>query len=148
DPARATRTSSLAVRISTPVSSRAITRPRMDMALAIDSAAGLFGPGAERGRNESPQGSSLDAFDVLLGAGVHLDELALVDEQRHLDLGPGRYPRRLGHVAGRIPARAGLCLGNLDLDEVGQAHPHGAVVEEQDRALEVVHHQIVIVTQD
>jgi len=52
-------------------------------------------------------------FDIIPGAGVDLDFIALVDKQGHLHLGTGRQRGRLGGVGGRIALDARLAIGDF-----------------------------------
>ncbi len=63
---------------------------------------------------------TLGAAQILAGAGVDLDLVALVDEQGHLDLGAGLDDGGLGHVGGGVALDARLGLGNDQLNEVGR----------------------------
>ena len=51
---------------------------------------------------------SLGAAQILAGAGIDLDLVALVDEQRHLDLSAGLDGSGLGDVGSSVASEAGL----------------------------------------
>ncbi|CAN4033363.1 DUF2178 domain-containing protein, partial [Dysosmobacter welbionis] len=74
----------------------------------------------------------LAAADILASAGVDLDLVARVDEQRHLHLSTGLQRRGLGHVGGGVAPQAGLGLRDLQVHEVGHFHgEHAALVAHQ-----------------
>src|SRR5687768_9441677 len=58
----------------------------------------------------------LGALDVGGGAGVDLDAVALLDEQRDLDLEAGLERRRLHHVRDGVALDAGHRRGHLEDD--------------------------------
>ncbi len=67
---------------------------------------------------------SLGAAQILAGAGVDLDLVALVDEQGHLHLRAGLHGGGLGDVGGGVAGKTGLGLGDVQLDEVGDSTPN------------------------
>ena len=74
---------------------------------------------------DARRGDRLGARDVAALAGVDLDPVARVDEQRHLDDGARLELRRLGHVRDRVALDARLGLGDLELDRGGERTPEG-----------------------
>src|SRR4051812_26014081 len=67
--------------------------------------------------------SALHAAEVRATvAGVDLDLLALLDEQRDLDLVVGLERGRLGAARGRVADDAGLGVGHHELDRRGELH--------------------------
>src|SRR5690242_4335206 len=65
-------------------------------------------------------GSGLHAAEVRGVAGVHLDLLALGDEQRDLDLVSGLEGGRLGPAGGAVADDARLGVGDRELDGGGE----------------------------
>src|SRR3954470_4634814 len=69
------------------------------------------------GWREGAATSALHAAEVRATlAGVDLDLLALLDEERDLDLVTGLQGGRLGPTRGRVADDAGLGVGDLELD--------------------------------
>src|ERR1039458_897859 len=65
----------------------------------------------------------------LSGFGVDLDLLALLNEERNLDLQAGFKPGELGDVARCVAARSGLSVRNFELDLRRQLQADGVAVE-------------------
>ena len=94
------------------VGEQLVERPPGDLALVEreDGGAALVGCGAREAARQAPR-------DVLAGAGVDPDPVALVDEQRHLDLHARLERGRLRAAAGgRVAAEARVGLGDRQLD--------------------------------
>src|SRR5690606_2333960 len=89
-----------------------------------------------RCRKKRPQtaGCSFDARDVAPGSRVNADHLALLHEQRHPHHGAGRELGRLHTAAGGIAPDSGVCLHNLQFDEVRRRNQERHVVPQRDLA--------------
>jgi hypothetical protein len=72
---------------------------------------GRKGPKGSRAGRVAGKRSGLDARDVLARARIALDDLALIDEQRHLDRGAGGQAGRLAATGGGVAADSGLGVG-------------------------------------
>src|SRR4029077_10862639 len=64
-------------------------------------------------RPRSPRRSGIHPAQVATVAGIDLQLVAGVDEQRHLDLGPGLDSGGLGTRAGAVALQARLGVGDL-----------------------------------
>src|SRR3954471_1837544 len=82
--------------------------------------------------------SSADARQILARAGVDLQDVALIDEERHLQAVAGLQRRRLHRSGDRVAAGAGIALHHLQLDGVGQVDGDGASVPEEHRGVQVL----------
>src|SRR5690606_40387216 len=84
--------------------------------------------------------SSLHSLEVVTAAGVDLDAVTLVEEQRDLDLAAGGEAGGLGATAGAVALQTGL--GELDLEHHGGGQldeERVALVEGDDRVLALDH---------
>lgn len=59
-----------------------------------------------------------DALDVLAGASIDLDDVAILDEIRHLNVGAGFDSHLLHHLAGGVAAQHDGRIHHLECDEV------------------------------
>src|SRR4051794_19302277 len=85
----------------------------------------------------------VDALDVLERARVDLDRIANPDEQRDHHFCAGLHGGRLLHVTARVAANAGLRGSHLQEHERRERDVDRTLVEEDDRAREVVLHEDV-----
>ena len=92
-------------------------------------------------KNRAPHSSS---FEILSGSGVDADNIALVDEERNLDLGSGLDGRRLGRTGRGIAADAGLGSGNLKSNEHGRLDGKYVSVVGSDLAHVVLLHELEV----
>src|SRR5687768_1413197 len=84
-----------------------------------------------------------DAGQVLAVAGVDLQNVALVDEQRHVDRVAGLQLGRLGSARDGVAAHARVALGDLEVDRVGQRHADRLAVVEEDRGVDVLLQEVL-----
>ena len=61
-----------------------------------------------------------DAFGVFVGAGVHTDFLAHIDEEGHIDVGTGLHDSAFEGVGGGVALHARIRLDNLEFHERGK----------------------------
>src|SRR5690606_14966497 len=90
---------------------------------------------SQASRSPAPPMPSLHPRDVFAGAGVDLDHLVLVDEQRHAHHRAGLQGGRLAAAAGGVATQAGVGLDHLQLDEVGRGHGDRGAVPQGDHAV-------------
>src|SRR5262245_27422718 len=78
------------------------------------------------------------AAEVLPAPSVHLHDVALVQEERHLDHRAGLERGGLRATGGGVAADAWIRLGDLELDEVGELNGDRAALDEEDLDLDVL----------
>ena len=93
-------------------------------------------PRAGRRRGHQPAAATRPRYSA--APRVHLHDVALVEEERHLDHRAGLEGGGLRAARGGVAADAGIGLGDLQLDEVRQLDSDRAVVDEQDLHLGVL----------
>src|SRR5690606_12651006 len=86
------------------------------------------------GRQLMSSGLFLDPGNVLAGASIDLEQLALLDEQRHAHHGAGLEGGRLAATAGGVAAQAGIGLHHLERDEVRRHYRQRLAVPQRDGA--------------
>ena len=87
----------------------------------------VTGPICAASRTPTPTGKrpAISPGDVAALAGVDLDALARVHEERHLHDGAGLERRGLRHVRDRVAAHGGLGLRHRQLHRGGSSIPEG-----------------------
>ena len=88
------------------------------------------------------------AFGVFAGACIDLYAIALVDENRHVNLKATVDLRRLKHIGGGIATRTGLGIGDHLLNEDRQLDLNGFVIVIEDLDAHIFREEVLGLAQD